>query len=79
MSFYNGGGVFHLFDCWKEFFLDVKDDATSVFAICHDLPVVSYSFGCRPLGLINKFVTGPLWRVMKQQHHILDMNMENIW
>ena len=35
---------------------------------------VSYLVGCHALGLINKFVTGPLWRVMEQQHHILDMN-----
>ena len=36
----------------------------------------SQSFWCKALGLINKIVTGPLWRVIESKDiSILDMNV----
>lgn len=33
---------------------------------------------CRVLGLISKLITAPLWRLIEQDSHILDMNMHYI-
>ena len=35
--------------------------------------ILSHSCGCRALGLINKFVLGPLWRLFKSDNHIPDL------
>ena len=39
-----------------------------------DLQVQSYLWGCRALGLTNKFVTGLLWRLLESRIHLLDLN-----
>lgn len=36
-----------------------------------------YLAGCRALGIIDKILTGPLWRIIENVHHILDLN--DIW
>ena len=51
-----------------------KDDNNLLKAVYCDLQVPSFISGCRALGLINKFVTGPLWRLMESGIHVLDMN-----
>ena len=38
-----------------------------------DLQVPVYLAGCRVLGLLNKLLTAPLWRVTEAEGHILDM------
>jgi len=45
-------------------------------AVFYDLQVDSYIIGCRALGLINKFVTGPLWRLLESNTHILDLSFQ---
>ena len=40
----------------------------------YDLHVKSFIFACKALGLINKFVTRPLWRLLEFDIHILDLN-----
>ena len=52
----------------------VKDENKLLKVVHSDLQVKSYLCGCRALGLINKFVTGPLWRLLDSGVHILDMN-----
>ena len=39
-----------------------------------DIEVPEYVAGCKALGLVNKIVTGPLWRVLESDVSILDMN-----
>ena len=56
----------------KIFFDIVKDDNKLLKAVHSDLQIQSYLCGCRALGLINKFVTGPLWRLLEPGIHILD-------
>ena len=29
---------------------------------------------CKAIGLLSKIVTGPLWRIIEQNNHVLDMN-----
>ena len=52
----------------------MKDENKLLKAVHSDLQIKSYLCGCRALGLINKFVTGPLWRLLESGIHILDMN-----
>ena len=72
--FYNGGILYFLYNHLKHFFESVKDENKLLKAVHSDLQIKSYLCGCRALGLINKFVTGPLWRLLESGIHILDMN-----
>ena len=74
--FYNGGILYFLYNHLKHFFESVKDENKLLKAVHSDLQIKSYLCGCRALGLINKFVTGPLWRLLESGIHILDMNKQ---
>ena len=52
--------------CMNIVFLSLK--------VYHDMQVPSYIAGCRALGLVNKYVTGPLWRLLESGIQILDKN-----
>ena len=56
------------------FFDTVKDDNKLLKAVHSDLQIQSYLCGCKAIGLTNKFVTGPLWRLLESGIHILDLN-----
>ena len=72
--FYNGGILYYLYDYLLHFFDIVKDDNKLLTAVYSHLQIQSYLSGCKALGLINKFVTGPLWRLLESGIHILDLN-----
>ena len=72
--FYNGGVTYFLYKHCLHFFDLVKDDNKLLKAVYLDLNVSAYISGCRALGLINKFVTGPLWRLLESGIHVLDLN-----
>ena len=72
--FYNGGILYFLYNHLKHFFESVKDENKLLKAVHSDLQIKFYLCGCRALGLINKFVTGPLWRLLESGIHILDMS-----
>ena len=72
--FCNGGILYFLYNHLKHFFESVKDENKLLKAVHSDLQIKFYLCGCRALGLINKFVTGPLWRLLEFGIHILDMN-----
>ena len=74
--FCNGGILYFLYNHLKHFFESVKDENKLLKAVHSDLQIKSYLCGCRALGLINKFVTGPLWRLLESGIHILDMNKQ---
>lgn len=40
-----------------------------------DVQVPLFNASCRVLGLNLKLITAPLWRLIEQDSHILDMNM----
>lgn len=58
-------------------FLKEKHGATNrlLSTILCDVQVPLFIAGCRVLGLISKLITVPLWRLIEQDSHILDMNM----
>jgi hypothetical protein len=73
--FHNGGGVFYLHEHLRSFFDMMKDENKLLKAVYYDLEVSSFLAGCRALGLINKFITGPLWRVLeKEDVSFMDMS-----
>ena len=72
--FYNGGILYFLYNHLKHFFESVKDENKLLKAVYSDLQIKSYLCGCKALGLINKFVTGPLGRLLESGIHIFHMN-----
>ena len=58
--FYNGSILYFLCNNLEHFFESVRDENKLFKAVHLDLQIKSYLCGCRVLGLINKFVTGPL-------------------
>lgn len=44
-------------------------------AVSVDIKEDLYAGGARALGLVSKFLTGPLWRLLETPGHILDMNL----
>ena len=72
--FYNSAGVAHLEELLKEFFDKTKDYNLLMRGVHADLAVDQYIAGVRALGLIDKLVTGPLWRKINEKGHITDMN-----
>ena len=65
---------YYLYDHLLHFFDVVKEDNKLLKAVHSDLQIQSYLCGCRALGLINKFVTASLWRLLEFGIHILDFN-----
>ena len=42
-------------------------------AVLEDATNDNYIAGCKALGLIDKLITGPLWRILESDIHILDI------
>lgn len=42
-------------------------------AVHADKQVDLYLSGCKVLGILNKLITAPLWRIVEESGHILDM------
>ena len=63
ISFYNAGGVYFLRDFITEFYDKAFGTPSRLHvAVREDIPVDIYLAACRALGIIDKLVTGPLWR-----------------
>ena len=53
---------------YREVFTEVWQSPNQLLrAVLADVKVPEYLAGCKALGLVNKIVTGPLWRVMESQ------------
>ena len=52
----------------------MKHENKLLKAVHSDLQIKYYLCGCSALGLINKFATGPLWRLLEPGIHILGIN-----
>ena len=73
--FLNGAGVFYLYNYLIEFLENVSLDNKLMSAAFYDLHVLAYKVACQALGLIDKLVTGPLWRTMVKEKEVLDMSL----
>ena len=72
--FYNAAGTFFLEKHLKVFFERYYKENKLLSAVHDDLQIPSFMAACRALGMIDKLVTGPLWRMIAKEGHILDMN-----
>jgi hypothetical protein len=65
ISFEEGDTQFHQFP-------HLKNDLLK--AVSLDIKEKLFLTGAKALGLISKFITRPLWRILEGKGHILDMN-----
>ena len=72
--FLNGAGVYFLFDHLINFFDQIELDNRLLVAVYWDLKVLAFKVDCRVLGLMEKLVTGPLWRIMVKEKCVLNMS-----
>ena len=74
--FYDAGVVYHLASLIKKFLTEVWQTPNKLLrAVLADIMIPEFLAGCKALGLINKVITGPLWRVIEcKDISILDMN-----
>ena len=72
--FANGARVYTLRNYIKEFLTTVWGTPNRLLkAVLEDMAVCVYTAGCRALGLIDKLITGPLWRILESDVHVLDI------
>ena len=74
--FYDAAGVFYLKDLMLKFIEEVhaKQANKLLQAVKDDLNNPVYITGCQVLGLIDKIVTGPLWRKLQKVESVLEMS-----
>ncbi|XP_076117011.1 uncharacterized protein LOC143084837 [Mytilus galloprovincialis] len=80
--FHNAGAIYHLRSHIIHFFKNVKGEGTPgklnqlLKAVLSCLQNDTIIVGCRALGLFNKFITSPLWKILEGDIHILHMNQK---
>ena len=73
--FYDAGALYHLQSAISGFFSSGLSTSNLLLkAVEADATVPELWAGCRALGLLNKFVTGPFWRLLESDFTILEMN-----
>ena len=74
--FYDAGALYYISEQVVRFFNEVWQTPNQLLKAVHsDIRVPELVAGCRALGLINKVITGPLWRVLESDNvTILEMN-----
>ena len=72
--FANGGRVYHLSEHIVNFLKKVWGTPNRLLqAVLNDAEKDLNKAGCKALGLIDKHITGPLWRIMESNIHVLDI------
>ena len=69
-----GGNVFFLADYITNCIQNIKTPNKLLKCVLKDIENEYHLAGCRALGLLQKLITSPLWRVTESKGHILDMN-----
>jgi E1A/CREB-binding protein len=76
-----GAAVFyhrhHISDFINSYFLSCTGQNNLVTCVSNYLNNNVYIAGCRALGIVDKLLTGPLWRQIESTKHILDLNQ--VW
>ena len=74
--FLNAASLYSIYEPACKFFENHLDDNKLMASVYHDLNVAQYKIACQALGLIDKYVTGPLWRVIvRKEGNVLEMNV----
>lgn len=75
MMFMIGGAVFFHATALENFIDNIHGKTNDLLkAVSLDIKEDLYKAGAKALGLISKFLTTPLWRLIEAPGHILDMN-----
>ncbi|CAG2211350.1 unnamed protein product [Mytilus edulis] len=80
--FHNAGAIYHFRSHILNFLKNVKGEGTPgklnqlLKAVLSCLQNDTIMVGCRALGLFNKFITSPLWKILEGDIHILHMNQK---
>lgn len=73
--FANGGCVYYLREHIINFLTKTWGTPNRLLKpVLEDATNNLYIAGCKALGLIDKFITGPLWRILESDIHILDLS-----
>ena len=72
--FYNAGVVYYHADAIKEFFKAWPDPNNLLKAVNEDISNYLFLAELRALGIIDKLLTGPLWRLIENTENILFLN-----
>ena len=66
--FYNAGGLYFLRNHLTSYLQEIHHTKNKLLqCVLNDLSNTVYVQGCRALGIINKCVTGPFWRILESQ------------
>lgn len=72
--FANGARVYKLRGHIVDFLQNVWGTPNRLLkAVLEDMCNDNYIAGCKALGLVDKLITGPLWRILESDVHILDI------
>ena len=64
--FHNAAGVYYIKEHLTRYLSEVHATQNKLLqAVCKDLGNIHYVIGCHALGIINKCITGPLWRLIE--------------
>ena len=75
--FHDAGLLYYLKQAVQEFFeTGISTNNRLLKAVEADSKVDEYWAACRALGLVNKHITGPFWRLLESDIPILDMNVQ---
>ena len=74
IPFLNGAGVFYFYPFLVDFFKNLSLDIKLMSEVYHDLQISHFRVACQALGLIDKYVTQPLWRVMVKEKEVLNIS-----
>ncbi|CAG2205351.1 unnamed protein product [Mytilus edulis] len=69
--FHNAAGVYYLLNDLLAFAEEHKADNRLFTAVNADLSILSFQAGARALGIVSKMVTGPMWRFMEENGHVV--------
>ena len=72
--FYDATGIYFLHEKLKVFLESYGAKNQLLTAVLADLYEPVFRAGCKALGLINKFITGPLWCNLESNKSIVEMN-----
>lgn len=72
--FANGARVYNLHSHIVDFLQNVWGTPNRLLkAVLEDASSDNYIAGCKALGLVDKLITGPLWRILESDVHILEV------
>ena len=72
--FLNGAGTFYLYEKLVDFFKKINLDNKLLSSVHWDLGAIAYRVGCGALCLIEKLVSGPIWKIISKEKHILNIS-----